>query len=146
MVCGANLASHVHAFGPLCSCCLRWCSAHAQTGRVEFLVEASKAFLSSWFDLGPWVFSESLEMARLRPLTQQSLERAWCLSVSGRARSTSQLLMEVRLKTSHRNLSALCDFQATSLLELLLAAPCLVYRLTTDFGYLPQFVWILALC
>ena len=56
-------------------------------------------------------------MARLRPLTQQSLERGWCPSVSGRARSTSQLLVEVRVKTS----TATCS----------------------DFGYLPQFVWIL---
>ena len=43
----------------------------------------------------------------------------------------------------HRDLSALCDLQEASLLELLLAALCLVDRLSTDFGYLPQFVWIL---
>ena len=58
------------------------------------------------------------------------------MAVSGRARSTSHLLVEVRL-------SALCDFQEMSLLELLLAAPCLVDRLSTDFGCLPQFVGML---
>ena len=43
----------------------------------------------------------------------------------------------------HRNLSALCDLQETSLLELSLAAPGLVDRLSTDFGCLPQFLWVL---
>ena len=88
------------------------------------------------------VFSESLEMARLRPLTQQSLDRGWCPSV----RQGTVDLTAARGRAFddfHRNLSALCDLQETSLLELLLTAPCLVDRLSTDFGYLPQFVWIL---
>ena len=46
MVCGANLNSHVHALRRFCSYCCEWSSAHAQTWRVEFLVEAAKAFLS----------------------------------------------------------------------------------------------------
>ena len=103
-------------FGFACACIrslvlllLRWCSAHAQTGRVEFLVEASKAFLSSWFGLVHGV----LRVAGNGPIETTDTavigERGWCLSVSGRARSTSQLLMEVRLKTS----TAICRLCVT---------------------------------
>ena len=49
MVCGANLASHVHALGPFLLLLSRWCSAPCPNRASEFLVEASKAFLSSRF-------------------------------------------------------------------------------------------------
>ena len=139
-------------FGFACACIrslvlllLRWCSAHAQTGRVEFLVEASKAFLSSWFGLVHGV----LRVAGNGPIetTDTGVIGERMVSFSVRQGTVDLTAADGgAFEDFHRNLSALCDSQATSLLELLLAAPCLVDRLTTDFGYLPQFVWILALC
>ena len=92
---------------------LRWSSALGQTARVEFLVEAAKAFLSSWYGQVHGV----LRVAGTGPIETTDTERMVFFSVS--------------------------DLQETSLLELLLAAPCLVDRLNTYFGYLPQFIWIL---
>lgn len=37
-----------------------------------------------------------------------------------------------------------CEGDECSVLELLLAAPCFQRRLSSEFGYLPQFVWVLA--
>ena len=60
---------------------LRWSFAHRQTGRVEFLADAAKAFLSSWLHQVHGV----LRVAGVRPLTQQSLERRWCCSMTSNA-------------------------------------------------------------
>ena len=90
MVCGANLASHVHALVPFCSCCCDGVLPMPKQGEWSSWLRHPRHFCHHGM-VWSMVFSESLEMARLRPLTQQSLERGWCPSVSGRARSTSQL-------------------------------------------------------
>ena len=99
MFCGANLASHVHALGPFCSCCCDGVLPMPKQGERSSWLRHPRHFCHHGL-VQSMVFSGSLEMARSRPLTQQSFERGWCPSVSGRTRSTSQLLVEVRLKTS----------------------------------------------
>ena len=106
------------------------------------MVEAAKAFLSSWFGQ----VSGVLRVAGTGPIgtTDTAVFGERMVSFSVR-QGTVDLTAppKIAVEDFHRNLSALCDIQETSLLELLLAAPCLVDRLNTDFGSPPQLVWIL---
>ena len=98
---------------------LRWCSAHDQTGRVEFLVEASKAFLSSWFGLVHGV----LRVAGNGPIETTDTAVIGERMVSFSVRQGTVDFTAARggaFEDFHRNLSALCDLQETSLLELFL--------------------------
>ena len=106
------------------------------------MVEAAKAFLSAWFGQVHGVVRVAGTGLIETTDTADFGERMVSFSVwQGTVDLTAA--REGAFEVFHRNLSALCDLQETRLLELLLATPCLVDRLNTDFGNLPQFVWIL---
>ena len=144
MVCGENLASPVT--------CTR--SLLLLLGAMVFCPCPKQGEWSSWLRhprhfchhglVWSMVFSESLEMFRLRPLDTAVDWREdgvlQCQAGHGRPHSCSWRWVW-RLPPQP---CLLCvTFTKRACWNSCLLAPCLVDRLSTDFGYLPQFLWIL---
>lgn len=123
---------------------LRWCSANKQTGRADYLANGMFIMLTHLFSS----LSCSLRVAGAGPLTttDTAIEGRRMVSFTvENGVADLQAPRNARPGDFSRNLPGIMDdIPECSLLDLLLAAPCLVKRLSTDFGYLAQMVWILA--
>lgn len=123
---------------------LRWCSGNKQTGRIDFLTAGLRLMLDCLLSQ----VSGSIRVAGAGPISTTDVAVQGGRMVEfvvecgrvqlGRARSARPLDIL-------RNLPGLPeDAKECSLSALLLAAPCMTMRLSTDFGYLAQMVWVIA--
>jgi hypothetical protein len=120
---------------------LRWCSAHQQNGRV-FLAGASEQLLRALFGYMPSSFSLEVfcsDVSWKPPYIIEGVGPATFHIQDGVVDLLAAQLSQPGAFS--RFLQSLQEQGTCSLLELLLAAPCMEQPGGSEYGWLPQFLW-----